>query len=104
MADDPETPDGRWVAFFTADALKKVPLAGGNALTLVDDINGGVWGFGTWTDSDEIVFTTSGREDPQRVSAEGGPVESLMAVSRGTVVRTPHFLPGTRCVIPGRCS
>lgn len=96
------SPDGRWVGFFTGDAVKKVPLAGGNALALADGVNGAQWGFGTWTDEDEIVFATGGTGGLGWVSAEGGAIGSLTSVNSASGESShgyPDFLPGTRTVL-----
>lgn len=71
------SPDGQWVAYFTAaGALKKVALAGGNPVTVAENINGGYWAFGVWTADGNIIFS-SNRKGLQRVSAEGGAVAEI---------------------------
>lgn len=41
------SPDGRWIAFFTATGeLRKVPEEGGPAVTLVRGLLNGQWAFG----------------------------------------------------------
>ncbi len=63
------SPDGRWLAFFTNDALKKVALAGGAALTIAEIVTarGGAWGL-----DGAIVFTPSRTTGLYRVSSSGG--------------------------------
>ena len=99
------SPDGQWVAFFAANTLKKVAIAGGPPQTLCAFAaapRGGTW------HGDTIVFATA---DPaaglQRVSAAGGAPEKLTQLkpndSRdGTLVVGhwfPSFLPDGRRVL-----
>jgi Tol biopolymer transport system component/predicted Ser/Thr protein kinase len=70
------SPDGQWVAFFTASELKKVSLAGGNPVTLVPGINGAGSAFGVWNTDDTIIFGTLAT-GLRRVSSEGGEVTDL---------------------------
>jgi Tol biopolymer transport system component/tRNA A-37 threonylcarbamoyl transferase component Bud32 len=76
------SPDGKWVGFFTEDKqLKKVSLAGGEPLTLLEDIPLGVAAFGSWADDGTIVFSVrSGSRGLERISENGGPeAETLIA-------------------------
>jgi serine/threonine-protein kinase len=91
------SPDGRWVGFFTRDGkLKKVSLAGGNALTIVDKINGSNWGFGAWTGDDTIVFGAPSN-GLQQVPADGG---SAVAVTTVDESQSGHLDP--QIVLPTR--
>jgi serine/threonine-protein kinase len=76
------SPDGESVAFFTADALKKVSLRGGAAITLSSFP--GLGFRGSWGPDDTIVFAVSaeapdspGPPGLYRVSANGGEPEGL---------------------------
>jgi eukaryotic-like serine/threonine-protein kinase len=64
------SPDGRWAAFFSGGKLKKVSLAGGDPLALVDadsDNPGGAWG------PDNTVIYSPGWNAPLfSVTADGG--------------------------------
>jgi hypothetical protein len=65
------SPDGQWLGFKGWDALRKVPVAGGTATTLVDRI----FTAGTWSGDDIVFGETRGL---YRVSTKGGrPVELL---------------------------
>jgi len=71
------SPDGQWVGFFTGTGeLKKIALAGGNPVTLVEQINGSGLSFGVWTAEGAIVFGTI-NSGLRRVTAEGGVVTDL---------------------------
>jgi serine/threonine protein kinase len=71
------SPDGKWIAFFTSTELKKVSLEGGSPITLVQNIDGGTWGFGEWGEDNMIVFGGSVGKGLWRVSADGGPVQQV---------------------------
>ncbi len=69
------SPDGQSVAFFTRNGdLKKIALAGGNPVTLVQKIAGSLWTFGVWVASGTIVVgacrsstTTTGAIGPMLI-------------------------------------
>ncbi|MCI0436149.1 MAG: hypothetical protein L0271_21280, partial [Gemmatimonadetes bacterium] len=75
------SPDGRWVGFTASPdggSLKRVPVEGGAALTVVDSLGDGLRGFAVqgpmWAPDDTIVF---GAVNPRshglwRVAASGG--------------------------------
>jgi serine/threonine-protein kinase len=92
--------DGQWVAFFADGKLKKVALAGGPPLTLADAPNPRG---GAWSENGVIVFAGAATTGLVRVSAAGGPVDTLSRVgadtSTGTSHRLPQFLPGGGTVI-----
>ena len=75
------SPDGRWVAFFTDKQLKKVSLAGGEPLTLLEGIQFGEAAFGSWAGDGTIVFTVcTGNHGLQRIPDDGSrPPEMLLA-------------------------
>ena len=91
------SPDGRWLAFFTNGALKKVTLTGGVALTIAEppSARGGTWGVdGT------IVFTPNINTGLYRVPASGGtPVELTQPGDDERSHRWPWFLPDGKAVI-----
>jgi serine/threonine-protein kinase len=89
------SPDGQWIAFFTAGHLQKVFLAGGGAVKI-----GALPGMfpvahgGSWGDDGTIVFETGGRL--WRVSAHGGTPEPITV--DGSFL-WPQLLPGSRTVL-----
>ena len=90
------SPDGQWVAFYddVNGPLKRVSLAGGSALTIIEKPHTRDAGtFATaWGADDTIVFADGGLS---RVSANGGAREPLtMPESEGETHGAPHFLPG----------
>jgi serine/threonine-protein kinase len=97
------SPDGRWLAFFTTTGeLRKVALAGGSPLTLLEKLNGSMWGFGTWTDDDVIVFGAPGGGGLWRIPADGGSAQPLTMIdaSQGESSHwQPELVAGTRAVL-----
>ena len=69
------SPDKKWVGFFVGNHMKKVPLQGGNPITLVEVANpaGAIW-----NDDDFIYF--SGEEGLKflRIKSSGGIAELLL--------------------------
>ena len=100
------SPDGQWLGFFgltsgTDRTLKKVSLAGGNPVTLLDKVEGGQWGFGAWTDDDTIIFGEGGT-GLQRIAADGGSLRNLTMVAAEAderFHRYPSLVPGTGAVL-----
>ncbi|HET9402301.1 MAG TPA: protein kinase, partial [Candidatus Acidoferrales bacterium] len=94
------SPDGQWVAFFTADKLKKVSVAGGAAMTLCDAP--GSRG-GAWAEDDNIVFApTSSGGGLMQISAAGGTPSELTKLDEKageTSHRWPQVLSHSSAVI-----
>lgn len=84
------SPDGRWIGFWQAGELKKVPVVGGVPITLT----AAAQPFGvTWGADDMIVFS-QGSEGIMRISAAGGVPEVLIAMKEGEFAQGPQVLPG----------
>ena len=86
------SPDGRAIAFFAGDKLKRIDVAGGTPIVITDVPNarGGSW------NADGVILFVPGVTAPiKRVPARGGPVESVTQVnaSSGPAHRLPQFLP-----------
>ncbi|MFQ5816790.1 MAG: hypothetical protein ACE5H2_02390 [Terriglobia bacterium] len=91
------SPDGRWVAFFTNNALKKVSVTGGAPLTLCETQNSRG---GTWGPDDTIVFASHVTAGLSRIPAAGGTPEEITTRSEGERShRWPHFLPNGEAVL-----
>jgi len=84
--------DGKFLAFFAAGKLKKVPAAGG-PVTVLADAPGGRGG--DWNPENVIVYTPDYRESIWKVPAFGGTPERVTAldVSKHSTHRWPSFLP-----------
>jgi hypothetical protein len=91
------SPDGRWVAFFTAGRLKKISVEGGAPVVLCD----APFGFGgSWGEDGIIVASLSRVGALSLVSSTGGasmPVTELAAGEQAH--RWPQVLPGGKSVL-----
>jgi len=99
------SPDGRWVAFYSAEsqALRKIAVSGGPAVTLcavLPPVPDGI----SWTPSG-ILFGQAGtgrRSEPRgimRVPVEGGAPELLIAVKTDETASSPQLLPDNDTVL-----
>lgn len=87
------SPDSRWIAFFSDDKLKKIPVNGGPVQTLCDAPTGRG---GTWGRGGVIVFAANnGNNGLSRVSETGGSPAASTKLEAGTH-RWPWFLPDGR--------
>lgn len=95
--------DSAWLGFFADNKLKKVPLAGGPAITLVDEapwasLNGASWG----GDGNIILGTPSGFA---LVPADGGDLEPIPHIDlTGGSPTAPTLLPDSKGLLFGRVS
>jgi DNA-binding SARP family transcriptional activator/Tol biopolymer transport system component len=85
------SPDGRWIGFEVGGKIRKVPLAGGPAITICDvgtNIHGASWGPGNL-----IVFATPG--GLWRVQASGGRarIVAVADTQHAEIFRWPELLP-----------
>jgi Tol biopolymer transport system component len=98
------SPDGAWIGFVTEDGrLRKIPVSGGGAVTLNEDVNP-IYTSAAWLDDGTIVFVpaTTGLA---RVPAEGGASQPIGAEGFWTQfnVATIAPLPGSRGFLYTRC-
>ena len=90
------SPDGRMLAFWSADGtIKRVPVEGGAVLTLcrADNPYGLSWG------ERGIVWAQGEKAVIMRVSPDGGTPEVIARAKPGEVVSGPEVLPGGRFVL-----
>jgi serine/threonine-protein kinase len=88
------SPDGQWIGFTDGQTLKKVPIAGGAAVTITEV---GPAAFGSWT-AEGIVFADM--KGLFRVSAEGGTPEPLLTdFDASEQVLFPQLLPERRAIL-----
>ena len=86
------SPDGRYLGFFAAGALRRIEVATSLAQSVVrvSDARGG-----TWTGAEEIVFTPTSSAALLRVPASGGSTRPLTRLGSGEQShRFPWALPG----------
>jgi serine/threonine-protein kinase len=94
------SPDSKWIAFFAADKLKKVPVDGGAPVTLCDS-DGSNRG-ASWGTDDFIVFSPHYTRPLMRVSGAGGEPTALTTIDKVKGERThrwPHAVPGEDLVL-----
>jgi Tol biopolymer transport system component len=84
--------DGRWLAFFADEKLKKIDAGGGPVQTLAEAHAGRG---GTWNRDGTLVFAPDIRGPLLKVSENGGAAEPVTSPAHEDVThRMPHFLPG----------
>ena len=83
------SPDGRWIAFKrnSDDALLKVPVVGGGAVTIVPASDSSSPWYSEWFSNDSLTYT--GLTGVYRVSANGGPPQALPNARAQTVFTLP---------------
>lgn len=91
------SPDSKYIAFFAAARLKRIPVMGGSVQTICETrptTDGG-----TWSADGAIVYANYGPTAPglMRVPASGGAPVPLTALRDGELWHSwPQFLPGGR--------
>jgi len=92
------SPDGQWVAFFSGNKLKKIPVEGGANVTLCDA--GPVAPSGSWGEDGYIVANLGNRSDLFRVPPAGGTPEPVIKSNeRENIQHWPQVLPGGKAVL-----
>jgi serine/threonine protein kinase len=87
------SPDGRWIGFFAAGALRKVPAVGGTVQVInqaSNDIRGMTWG------ARDTILLGSGAEGIVSMNAAGGAITPVTVVDTSlheNTHRNPSFLP-----------
>jgi len=86
------SPDSRYLGFFTADQLKKVPIDGGPPQKIAD--HGGA--DGSWSENGTILFDFSRNDPIFGVPASGGVARAVVSISEDEPhqLAWPQFLPG----------
>jgi serine/threonine-protein kinase len=91
------SPDSQWLAMESNRKVQKIPVGGGDAITLAEPY--GRLGL-TWGDDNTIVYV--GDRGLMRVSSSGGDARPLATVNQAkgeTAHRTPFFLPGAKALL-----
>jgi serine/threonine-protein kinase len=103
------SPDGKWIGFVAGEVLKKVPVAGGEAITLAtascsSAACAGGGESGTWLDDGRIAFVSRGTL--VTVSENGGAIDSIVTSPTigGLAPVHPISLPGSRGVLFTACT
>jgi Tol biopolymer transport system component len=87
------SPDGRFVAFFAQQKLKKIAVAGGPVQTLADAV---LPRGGTWNEAGTIIFAANAGERLNRITSSGGPVTQVTLDHPNRESHWPDFLPDGR--------
>ena len=91
------SPDGRFVGFAEGPRLKKIDSSGVAPPETLCDIGNGTVGPGSWNSEGVIIFGGGGSGPLHRVSADGGTVTEITALSEGEINHTdPAWLPDGR--------
>ena len=91
------SPDGKWIAFFTAGKLKKISVDGGAVIALCEapSARGGAWG-----EDHTIAAALSTKGGLMRIPDAGGTPQTLTETSQGEFThRWPQILPGGKAVL-----
>jgi serine/threonine-protein kinase len=96
------SPDGKWIAFGAGGQLKKLPVVGGAAVTLVSTGVGTARGV-AWLDDGTIVYPTSQGRGLARVAEGGGVGEEVWASDSLSAVG-PAPITGGRGVTFSACA
>jgi serine/threonine-protein kinase len=93
------SPDGAWIGFWADNKIKKISVAGGPVVTVVELPPPGLAYGATWTDSGSIVLGSG--SGLVRVPSAGGPVTPVTAPDGSKNERhlLPHALPGGEAVL-----
>ena len=87
------SPDGQWVAFWADGLLKKLPSAGGPAVTLCETSDRPPFG-ASWGPNNSIVFAPRSNGEIFEVSADGGEPRAITSLGEGEYAhRLPRRLP-----------
>ncbi|MGA7793132.1 MAG: protein kinase [Candidatus Acidiferrales bacterium] len=91
------SPDGQWVAFFTASNLRKVSVEGGSAITLC---NASFDAGGSWGEDGNIIAALSVSGGLSRIRSSGGTPTPVTDLQNGEQThRWPQILPGGKAVL-----
>ena len=92
------SPDGRWVAFYSQGALRKVRVDGGAPLVLAEVPPPSRFFGGSWGADGTILYTTTGAA-VYRVAAAGGTPARVALADSGLRLVHPRILPGGRAAL-----
>jgi len=94
------SPDGTWIAFYSANRIMKIPVAGGPPVKVCDQVGsarGATWGY-----DDRMVFPRHFDTGLWQVAGSGGiatPLTELDDARRERTHRWPQFVPGHPIVL-----
>jgi len=102
------SPDGRWIGYVTVDGkLRKVPVDGGNSLTISEDANQG-YASAAWLDDGTIVYVGGRKRNLMVIPADGGRPSVVVHEDAVGTALLLTALPGGRRFLythcPGNCA
>jgi serine/threonine-protein kinase len=86
------SPDGTWLGFAVAGALRKIRLNGGAVLTIADNALDEQFGGAAWGPDDTVIFAPTRIAGLSRVPASGG-IPTPVTTPDGDKGEVSHFLP-----------
>ncbi|MEO6524997.1 MAG: protein kinase [Gemmatimonadaceae bacterium] len=96
------SPDGAWVGYMTADQkLRKVPVGGGGAVTLAEDVASS-YAAALWLDDNTIVYGARG-QTIRHLPADGRPSTAIRVGDRNGFVVSFAALPGSKAFVFTKC-
>jgi serine/threonine-protein kinase len=91
------SPDGQWIAFFTAGKLKKIPVEGGAAIDLCDAFGTRSQG-GDWSEDGKIFASLD--KVVSQIPSDGGTPLGITELAKGEYGHLwPQVLPGGNAVL-----
>jgi eukaryotic-like serine/threonine-protein kinase len=90
------SPDGKWIGYFSVGKMKKIPVNGGAPVDLCDARQ--LWQ--AWWNEDNTILYGQFARDIMRISADGGPQESIVALKSGGL-DGPQILPDGKSILYG---
>jgi eukaryotic-like serine/threonine-protein kinase len=92
------SPEGDWIGFYAGRSIRKVPVAGGDAVTVVADANPFIQARGaTWGDDGTIAYT--GEKGVWVVPASGGEPKLVTGSDSVRGIPDAHFLTGRNVLL-----
>jgi len=93
------SPDGKWVAFYSNGALRKVRLDGGAPMLVTELPRPAVFAGATWGSDDVIYYALAPRGTLHRVTASGGRPSRVAVADSDARLVGPRSLPGGRALL-----
>jgi len=92
------SPDGHWIGFFTGAQLKRIPLQGGAALTVIN-LGTGVATGAAWSTDGSIIAPRGQGLPLSRIPESGGTLQPITKLGTEVSHRWPQALPGGKAIL-----
>ena len=90
------SPDGKWIAYFSNNQLKKIPVMGGSPIPLCDVNSQNI--SGSWA-RDKILFGGANTNGVWQISDNGGTAKLLFENDENSAFLLPKMLPGGKSIL-----